>query len=351
MTVQRSWGPQINIGKNPPLGHRFRPLTLGVASPPPYVSGVNENPDAGPETSFAGFMLRDFRILSSPDGNVGLVPGGYPAQDFGFLMSAMGLTVDFAPSPSESEAICPRQGTLEERPLSFIDAEGLGTRVLEMPLRVRGFRHHVIPRGCVQIGDTPRYHSYGTSGALQAWIGNTTGRCLAINSTTSLLTQHITIHGYDVYGFRILERLQGPENTTIVTKHAFKWVLAIIPSATNPDAAISVGTSNVFEFPLRADSFCDTLIWWNDVLVTSAVGFTRADPREPHEMDHGSVRGTYQVQSSPNGQARLQVRQAVRAVNSDTVAGTFGVPMFEDDDEWAWDAREGGPGLTDEVTP
>jgi|SRR5215472_6604968 len=311
MTIQRSDGPMVSVGVNPAIGS----TTPTFTGPAPYVSGSNENPDAGPNSFYAGNMLRDFRIRSRPDG-VDLVAGGYANQDFGYLEN-LSFTLDFAPAAIVVNNIVTTTGTTALTPLTL--TAGTGTSILATAFTVPGTLN-VIPAGALQIDAAPTYKGYGTSGALQAWNLAAADRAITVTGGASV----ITVHGYDIYGVPVTQQIASGTHTSL---KGFKWIGSIVPTTTSA-TTLTVGTADVFGFPLRADLWCDVLVWVSNTLITASTGFVAAVTTNPATATTGATRGTYALQTPSDGTIRLQVKQTVRPANSDTVAGMWGVTQF-----------------------
>jgi hypothetical protein len=318
MTIQRSSGPFVIVGLNGAIG---TPTGLtGVAGPPPYVSGVTENQDAGPSPIFGATLLRDFR-MPPRDGGIGLsqVAGtgiGYPAQEFGYAAHCL-QTIDAQPLAAAATNIANAVTLVANTPFTALVA-GTGCTRLTAPYYVPGFAN-VIPAGSILVDAQPTYYGNGSSDAIQTWTGNSPGRVLASGAFTGT----ITIRGFDVYGFPLTASLTNPIAATPTLK-AFKWVTSITGSA---GGAYSLGTADSFEFPLRCDRFVDTIIYWNNALITAATGFTAANTTVPNTAVLGSTRGLYAVQSASDGTKQLIVRQFVRPLNLDNQNGSFGIAM------------------------
>jgi hypothetical protein len=320
MTIQRSWGPLVVVGQNPAIGS----TTGSGLAPPPYVSGSNENPDDGPSVFFGGVALRDMRIFSRPDG-AGLVAGGYSNQDFGFVSNET-LTVDLAPSLVATANIAALQHTTAATPLTLVSSSGAGITVLTAPYTVPGTLN-VIPSGALRIDANPAYIAYGTSGAIEGWSPVACDRALSFTTSASMAAVSLTAHGYDVYGYPRTQTKALPGSaTTVQTLKGFKWITSIVASATDGTNNVSVGTADIYSFPLRADAFCDVNIWWNNTLITAATGFVAAVTTDPNTAAIGDTRGTYAIQGdTADGTKRLQIVQRVRSANVGSVTGMFGV--------------------------
>lgn len=133
------------------------------------------------------------------------------------------------------------------------------------------------------------------------------GRAFSI-TTAAGDTAVYTIRGFDCYGMALSEALQAAGATTVAGKKAFKYLASVTPVGT-VGGTVTVGTTDVFGFPLYSGTFSDVSITWAGTAITAATGYLPgvggvATPTT------GDVRGTYAVQSASNGASRLVVRQS-----------------------------------------
>jgi len=321
MTMQRQDGPLVVVGINPPIGT----TTPTFTGPSPYVSGVNENPDAAPSPVFGGLLLRDFRIRSRPDG-AGLLVGGYANQDFGFGDNCV-LTVDLVPALAATANIAALHALTINTPIPLVTSSGAGVTVLAAPFTVPGTLN-VIPAGAVQIDAAPTYTGFGTSGAVQGWNAAACDRAVSLTSGSNLSGITITISGFDVFGYPRTQTRVGPNANTVNTLKGFKWISSVTPGASNA-GTMSVGTADIFALPIRADYLSDLMAWWAGTMDTGISGstgtFVAAVTTSPNTAALGDVRGTYAPVSASDGTKRLTIRQFVRPANAGTQVGTFGV--------------------------
>jgi hypothetical protein len=133
------------------------------------------------------------------------------------------------------------------------------------------------------------------------------GRALSI-TTAAGDTAVYTLRGYDAYGQPVSEALTAAGATTVLGKKAFKYLASVTPVGT-VGATVTVGTTDIFGFPLYSGTFSDVSITWGGTLVTATTGYLPgvggvATPTT------GDVRGTYAVQSASDGAKRLLIRQS-----------------------------------------
>ena len=146
-------------------------------------------------------------------------------------------------------------------------------------------------------------------------------------TTQSGDTAVYTVSGYDVYGFPMTEAITANGASTVSGVKAFKYIASVTPVGT-VGARASVGTGDVFGFPLFSLSIQDVYLAWgttgNSGLITATTGYTAGVPATATSTT-GDVRGTYAVQTASNGTNRLTVWQSPAPTNIITTSGTYGV--------------------------
>ena len=131
-------------------------------------------------------------------------------------------------------------------------------------------------------------------------------RNVRVTGSASSAGQNFTVRGFDVYGYPMSEVIAGPAGATTTSgKKAFKYILSV--TGTSAEAQnYSVGTGDIFGFPLRVDRFEQVQLYWVGALVTASTGWLTADATSPATGTTGDVRGTYAVQgSASDGSRRL----------------------------------------------
>jgi hypothetical protein len=184
----------------------------------------------------------------------------------------------------------------------------------------------------IRIGPRPVGLPSGQSSSISIWDPATVySRGVSITSvTTSLAAATFTIVGYDSYGYPQTEAVTGPgAGLTVVGKKTWKWISSITPSAA-PAGNVTVGTADLFGFPVRCASFPYIRCYWNGALQATAQ-ILAADAATATATT-GDVRGTFTPSASPaDGTKRLIVFMTIPVsgmavtTNALLVAGMFGV--------------------------
>lgn len=150
-------------------------------------------------------------------------------------------------------------------------------------------------------------------------------RAVNVTGSASATGGNITISGYDIYGVPMSEVIAAPASATTVNgKKAFKYISSVVPAFTDAHN-YSVGTTDIYGFPLRSDFFSDVAINYNAAAVTASTGYVAAVTTSPATTTTGDVRGTYALQSASDASKRLAIRQFILPANMNSTTGLFGV--------------------------
>lgn len=150
-------------------------------------------------------------------------------------------------------------------------------------------------------------------------------RAVSVTGSSSSTGGNITISGYDIYGVPMSEVIAAPAGATTVNgKKAFKYISSVVPAFTDAHN-YSVGTTDIYGFPMRSDYFGDVAINYASAAITANTGYVAAVTTSPATTTTGDVRGTYALQTAANASNRLIVRQFVIPANMGSISGLFGV--------------------------
>lgn len=145
-------------------------------------------------------------------------------------------------------------------------------------------------------------------------------RTVSIVSTGADTTQTATVTGTDAYGIPMSEAIAFNGTNTVAGQKAFKTVTRVAISAALAGNA-SVGSTDVFGLPFRANTRNYVLTAWNGAFVTTGT-FAGADATAATTTTD-DVRGTYLVPDAANGTKRLTLW--VNIFDDDTQTGLYGV--------------------------
>jgi len=133
-------------------------------------------------------------------------------------------------------------------------------------------------------------------------------------------TQTATVIGTDVYGLAMSELIAFNGTTAVTGQKAFKTVTRVAISAALTGNG-SVGSTDVFGFPFRANTRNYVLTAWNGAFVTTGT-FAAADATVATTTTN-DVRGTYAVPDAADGSKRLTLWMFI--FDDDTQTGLYGV--------------------------
>ena len=175
-------------------------------------------------------------------------------------------------------------------------------------------------------GTTALGQPFGAPASVYLWNPQAlVSRAVSVTGSSSSTGGNITISGYDIYGVPMSEVIAAPAGATTVNgKKAFKYISSVVPAFTDAHN-YSVGTTDIYGFPLRSDFFSDVSINYNAAAVTANTGYVAAVTTSPATTTTGDVRGTYALQSASDGSKRLAIRQFILPANMSSVTGLFGV--------------------------
>jgi hypothetical protein len=167
---------------------------------------------------------------------------------------------------------------------------------------------------------------FGSPSTIYLWNPQAlVARAVSVTGSSSATGGNITINGYDIYGVPMSEVIAAPASATTVNgKKAFKYISSVVPAFTDAHN-YSVGTTDIYGFPLRSDFFSDVAINYNAAVVTANTGYVAAVTTSPATTTTGDVRGTYALQSAADASKRLAIRQFILPANMNSITGLFGV--------------------------
>lgn len=292
-------------------------LSGAVVSFPSGVNGepAGQNPQAGPIYGQHGAALLDIRSQFTYQ------PGGAKAF-YGFGATRC-IAIDQVPSTISAVNIAASQ-TPAAAALTLVSSTAAGITVGQS---ITNATTGATVTGLLAIDSKAAAISYGTDGTVNVYDPNTMiSRAVRITSGGNDSGITFTVRGYDVYGFPMTETITGANAGVATGAKAFKYIASITPSA-SVATTCSVGTADIYGFPIRADRFAYVDVVWNNGAITANTGFVAA-VTSTATATTGDVRGTYAVQSASDNTKRLQVFITLDPTNIKTSSGTYGVTQF-----------------------
>lgn len=309
MTASAVKGPLIVYGQRPPLG-----------------SGGSENTDLAPSLFWGGIGLIDPRwgYNTTRSGAIGWYGADAP------------MLVNQIPSAISAVNIAALQVPVAGTALTLVSTTGAGVTVLSaaQSISVVG-NFSVIPAGALALDGVAGIVAFGRAkNSASGWTelsfydpAKAISRNVRITSVGDDSGATFLVSGYDIYGSPMSERITGATaGNTASGKKAFKYVTSIVPAGTLSGSNVSVGTGDVYGFPLYVPQWELVNIHWAGALITSSTGFLAGDSTSPATALTGDVRGTYTTQSASNGTNRLVVYASPSVNNvANGNVGLFGV--------------------------
>jgi hypothetical protein len=281
-------GPLIVYGTRAPLG-----------------SGGSENPALAPSLFWGGSNLYDPRsgYNQTKMGAIGL--GGGESAVINQVPSVLAVA-NIAASQS------PGAGAI-----ALVSATGAGITVLAAPQTVWA-SGNVIPTGTLAIDLAPGLVSFGLPSVSNGYTiismydpTKSIARNVRITSGGNDSGITFTVSGYDLYGYPQTATVTGANAGIASTTKTFKFITGVTASGAVA-STMSIGTGDVFGFPLLSSFWGDQDIVWNNIWVTASTGYVAADTTSPATSLTGDVRGTMNVGAggigtASNGTIRLMV--------------------------------------------
>lgn len=320
MSLEAKSGPELVYGQLPPA--------VAGAAPPDY------NADRAPSGGDLGWGVIDPRYGYKIGGsfNPSALIGGTAPNPLAilFLSASEMVGVDQAPSPAATGNIAAAQNVANGTAMTLVSSSGAGITVMAAPLAIpqTGL---VVPAGSLAIDGLPGLVGFGQSGVV-ALVDPTRNlaRAVSITGSASASGGAFTVAGFDLYGQPQSEIITAAAGAvTSNGRKGWKFIASVTPQFTDAHG-YSVGTADIFEFPIRVLEFPMATVGWNNAIIAASTGFTAADTTSPATSATGSVRGTYATQSPSDGTKVLQMFVSPRvadlaAVSPGNVASLFGV--------------------------
>lgn len=279
------------------------------------------NPDQGPSLVVGDFALMDPRVGYNVTraGTIGL---GTPHRRVLYQ----------APAVLAANNIAAAQKPVLNTAMTLVSTTGAGVTVLATAVQVWA-SGNTIPVGALALDGLPGLLAYGL---VSPSTGNTKialydpskaiARVVTVTGLSGSAGGIFTIAGADIYGYPMTQALTVAAGVSLTaTTKAFKFIYSVTPNFADAAHNYTVGTGDVFGFPLRAAVFPETLIWWNNALITASTGFVGAVTTSPSTNVLGDVRGTYAVQDASDGTKVLALSVSIGQAGLPTAVGAFGV--------------------------
>ncbi len=305
------------------------PVAVSRDSPqyiiPPF-SRRGNNPDLGYSVFDLGVAPIDPRFGLKRD----VAPGSTWA--LGIAPVSEMMLVDAVPSAVATANIAAAQATTSGTAMTLVSVSGAGITVTTAAQTILA-TGAVVPAGVLALDGAPAVLFQGPNNSVAMPDPRTMlARAISITGAISSPGGVFNVSGYDLYGLPQTEAITVPaaSTTASVTQNgtkAFKFITSVTPEVTSAET-YSVGTTDIYEFPVAVYEWGYARVVWAGTLETSSSGFTAADTTSPATSATGSVRGTYALPSASNGTNRLHLFASIavyNAANANGPASVFGV--------------------------
>lgn len=308
------------------LSHISGPFVVGPSNSttsPANVSVMPLGPDTGPSAFFQGINLIDPRF--------GYRAGGGTENNALLSVAAASngsyLVLDQAPSTKAVNNIAIAAAATSGTALTLVASSGAGITVTTAATFIQQ-TGNTVPSGALAIDGVPTLVFFGQNKSTAvADPTKNIARCVSLTASSGAVGGPFLVSGFDLYGYAQTEKItvaSSPSGATTTNgKKAFKFVRSVTPQVTDT-FSYSVGTADVFGFPLACAQFPYATVGWAGALVASSTGFVAAVSTAASNTT-GDVRGTYAVQSASNGTITMQIYQTVTPANITSMTGMFGV--------------------------
>ena len=292
--------------------------------PGQFGPGSVVQPDSAPSMGYGGGEgLMDNRLAYNKFNNVAAGTTTAPAI-IGWYTPA--VVVNAVPSAISAVNIAASQSP-GAGAINLVSSSGAGITVLATAFTALPSLN-TIPVGALALDGNPGYQIFGTRDRT-GFYDHTTflARNVRITSGGNDSGITFTVKGFDVYGFPQTATVTGANVGVASTTKAFKWVTSVTHTG-SVAGTVTIGTGDVYGFPLFVNSFGYVYIVYNNTVITANTGFTAGDTTNPATALTGDVRGTYAVQSASDGVKKLEIGVTLNivALNQTPITnGLFGV--------------------------
>ncbi len=276
------------------------------------------NADVGPSAFAVGTMFPDQRFPVQLDGAAG------SAAAYGIWCAGDLVGIDQAPSTIATANIAVLAHTASGVAMTLVSTTAAGITVTTAATVIPQ-TGKTVASGALAIDLVPALITFGQNKTMQsADPRQNIARVLSISGVSGGAGGAFLVSGADLYGQPQTETITAAAGaaTTNGVK-GWKFILSVTPQFTDAHN-YSVGTADLFEFPIAAYLWAGVTVYWNNTLITASTGFVAAVTTTPSPTT-GSVRGTYAVQDASDGTKKLQVFCRIFPYNAASLNGTASI--------------------------
>lgn len=249
--------------------------------------------DAAPSLDFGGSSIQDPRL---PWNTANSAAG---AAAIGWFGCGRVKTLGQVPSAIATANIAALANAVSGTAMTLVSATGAGITVLAASLLALPSLV-TVPAGALAIDGAPTYTDFATlpNGCHTKFynVSSLSGRAVSITGVSGGAGGNFLIRGADIYGYPMSQLLTvGAGVNTANTLKAFKFIYSVTPQFSDAHN-YSVGTADVFGFPLFMLEFPDAEVIWGtpQAFQTLSGGtWTPGVTTSPATNLTGDVRGTW----------------------------------------------------------
>lgn len=296
MAITRHIGPLVVPGSGPSLPGQGDGADFNGPGPSIFVHGI-------------GLVDQRFGPYGGADSSA-IIPCWYGSGYINVL--------DQAPSTLSAVNIVPAAVPVAGTPMTLA-AASTGITVVPAGGLTYVSSGNTFPAGALMIDGNPAVvlvnASNGQVGGPAMYDPRTfIARAVTVTTAASEAGNTMQIVGYDVYGYLTHQTVTLPSSaTTVTTTKTFKAIVSATVFGTPSGSNISVGTADVYGFPIAVYEAAQNtvlppfvLIYYNGTQITASTGYVAGVSTTPSATT-GDTRGTYAVLSASNGTKKLQV--------------------------------------------
>jgi hypothetical protein len=287
-------------------------------------SNLGFPPNAAPSLDFLSCGMQDHRMAYNARGSSATQPG-----IVGWYGAADPIVANYVPSAIATANIAPLANVVSGTAMTLRASSGAGITVLSVAAPAFFMPTGLTLSAGVVIDGLPSLQVFGSGGNFQTGFynrGTYVGRAVSISGVSGGAGGTFTVNMIDIYGYPCTQLVTVAAGAnTVNTLKTCKAVVSVVPNFSDAHN-YSVGTADVYGFGILASFFGDTLINWNNAVITANAGFVAADTTNPATTTTGDVRATYATQSASDGTKRLfmRVSPTIGLLVTNPTTGLFG---------------------------
>lgn len=285
----------------------------------PVLLVQDSNPDLAPSLFDIG--------AGAPDARYGFLNGATATavNATGFWSNGDYLVVSQVPSTISTTNIAAAANPTSGTAMALVATTGAGITVTSAATTITP-TGNVVPAGALAIDLAPANLTFGQNGSVVISDPRLQiSRAVSVTGVAGGTGGTVLIKGADVWGVPMSQLLTVTAGAaTSKTTKAFKFIYSVTPQFTDSHG-ISVGTTDTYGFPLRADGWESVTVYWAGGGLTANTGFTAPDTTTPATTTTGDPRGTYATQSASDGTKKLVMSVNIPPWQAPLLTGWFGV--------------------------